>query len=524
MASQARRWLELIQSKTTLQSLLSALFRETDQRLASVEDKAASFDEARAELVRATLARVNEILVPAFQLVQDYTTSGFASLAVHPEAAASFAVGEQTILMAEGTTRELFAPTPFIGLSRSSTAEDWAVGQLISWDRESGALVVDVIAAEGGEGPHGDVIAWATAGSLQAQLAFLADLEDARDAATGAADTAGTAAATAAAAAGTASGAAGTATAKATLAADWAEKAEDVPVTGGQFSAKHHAAKAAASAAAAASFDPSSYYTKGETYDRDEIDALTDHSDFYTKGETYSQAQVTAAIAAAIDALVGGAPGALDTLNELAAAIGDDDDFAAAVTTALAGKQPLHGNHTAFAALALVADRLPYADGAGTLALAVFKAAGRALLAADDAAAQRALLGLAEASNAEVWAGTDTTKVITAARNLAAAVPVVLADGATITPNFAAMRSAIVTIAGNRTIANPANQSAGQSGLIYIVQDATGNRTLSWGTNWNFAASTAPTLSTAAGAVDCFSYHVRSAGNVDLFVGAGALG
>lgn len=45
-----------------------------------------------------------------------------------------------------------------------------------------------------------------------------------------------------------------------------------------------------------------------------------------------------AAIAAAIDDLLGGAPGALDTLNELAAALGDDANFAASVNTALAGK------------------------------------------------------------------------------------------------------------------------------------------------------------------------------------------
>lgn len=47
-----------------------------------------------------------------------------------------------------------------------------------------------------------------------------------------------------------------------------------------------------------------------------------------------TQAYVTAAI----DALVGGAPGALDTLNELAAAINDDASFASAVTAALAAK------------------------------------------------------------------------------------------------------------------------------------------------------------------------------------------
>lgn len=50
-------------------------------------------------------------------------------------------------------------------------------------------------------------------------------------------------------------------------------------------------------------------------------------------------AEIPTLISTAISNLISGAPGALDTLNELAAAIGDDDDFAAAVTSALAGKQ-----------------------------------------------------------------------------------------------------------------------------------------------------------------------------------------
>jgi hypothetical protein len=62
--------------------------------------------------------------------------------------------------------------------------------------------------------------------------------------------------------------------------------------------------------------------------------------------------EVPVLIQAAIDALVGGAPGALDTLNELAAALGDDEDFAAAVTVALSNKQPLDSDLTAIAALA----------------------------------------------------------------------------------------------------------------------------------------------------------------------------
>jgi hypothetical protein len=56
--------------------------------------------------------------------------------------------------------------------------------------------------------------------------------------------------------------------------------------------------------------------------------------------------------------------------------------------------QAVHANLTAFAGLTLVAERLPYANGSGTLALATFTAAGRALIDDADAAAQRATLGL----------------------------------------------------------------------------------------------------------------------------------
>lgn len=51
-----------------------------------------------------------------------------------------------------------------------------------------------------------------------------------------------------------------------------------------------------------------------------------------------TQIASTAFVQAAIAALVDAAPGALDTLNELAAALGDDPNFASTVTNGLAGK------------------------------------------------------------------------------------------------------------------------------------------------------------------------------------------
>jgi hypothetical protein len=83
-----------------------------------------------------------------------------------------------------------------------------------------------------------------------------------------------------------------------------------------------------------------------------------------------------------------------------------------------------------------------------------------------------------------------------------------LTDGATITPDFDANQNFSVTLGGNRTLANPSNIDAGQTGSIFVVQDGTGSRTLSFGSYWKFAGGTAPTLSTAAGAVDRIDYIV----------------
>lgn len=66
----------------------------------------------------------------------------------------------------------------------------------------------------------------------------------------------------------------------------------------------------------------------------------------------------------------------------------------------------------------------------------------------------------------------------------------------------------------NTTIANPSNEKVGQSGFLRITQDATGSRTVAWGTHYFFAGGTAPTASTAANASDVFLYVVLAADTV----------
>ena len=89
-----------------------------------------------------------------------------------------------------------------------------------------------------------------------------------------------------------------------------------------------------------------------------------------------------------------------------------------------------------------------------------------------------------------------------------------LTDGATITPNFADNTVFTVTLEGNRTMANPTNMVVGQTGSIFIAQDATGSRTLAWGSYWDFINGAAPTISTTASAVDRVDFIVRSATSI----------
>lgn len=113
-------------------------------------------------------------------------------------------------------------------------------------------------------------------------------------------------------------------------------------------------------------------------------------------------------------------------------------------------------------------------------------------------------------------AGTDYPGLATAQTFTAAQRGTItaLTDGATITPNFATSNNFSVTLGGNRTLANPTNQTAGQSGVIVITQDGTGSRTLAYGSNFKFPGGTAPTLTTTANAVDVLAYYVESASRI----------
>ena len=89
------------------------------------------------------------------------------------------------------------------------------------------------------------------------------------------------------------------------------------------------------------------------------------------------------------------------------------------------------------------------------------------------------------------------------------------ATGST-TLDYDANQNFVLTATGNITLANPSTETVGQTGFIAIIQDGTGSRTLSLGTDYESPAGGGITLTTTANATDLLPYVVVAANRVAL--------
>jgi hypothetical protein len=114
-------------------------------------------------------------------------------------------------------------------------------------------------------------------------------------------------------------------------------------------------------------------------------------------------------------------------------------------------------------------------------------------------------------------AKTDVAQTFTAAQRGAY---VTLTDAATIATDLSLGNQFQVTLGGNRTLGAPTNVVAGQSGVIRVVQDGSGGRTLAYNSVFKFPGGTAPTLTTTANAVDLLAYHCETTTRIAVrFIG-----
>ena len=97
---------------------------------------------------------------------------------------------------------------------------------------------------------------------------------------------------------------------------------------------------------------------------------------------------------------------------------------------------------------------------------------------------------------------------------------VTLTDAACVASDLNTGNIFYVTLGGNRALEAPTNTTTniGAVGQIFIQQDGTGSRTLSYNTVFQFPGASVPVLSTAANAVDTLFYAVRTATKVDAIL------
>ena len=124
-----------------------------------------------------------------------------------------------------------------------------------------------------------------------------------------------------------------------------------------------------------------------------------------------TQIATTAYVQTEITDLIGGAPGALDTLNELAAAIDDDASYASTITTALGGKSPTAGN-TSLTTVGTISTGIWNGDVISTTYIDNTSGTNTG----DEPDANTTTKGIAERATVdEAKAGTDGTRFVTPA-------------------------------------------------------------------------------------------------------------
>ena len=112
-----------------------------------------------------------------------------------------------------------------------------------------------------------------------------------------------------------------------------------------------------------------------------------------------------------------------------------------------------------------------------------------------------------------IGASTASTGVFTTA---VASTETDTSNTGSVTLDFSADQNFVLTLTGNVTLANPSTEIVGQSGFIVFIQDGTGGRTVSLGTDYETASGAGLTLSSAASTTDIVPYVVAASGRILL--------
>ena len=149
------------------------------------------------------------------------------------------------------------------------------------------------------------------------------------------------------------------------------------------------------------------------------------------------------------------------------------------------------------------------AGAVGSSELATGAVSANTKMAADVVGARELRIGNVAAAN-----GVFTHNAHTYAKAQRSRVETVTVGAANVTIDLANTNVFNLTLGTNSNLNRPSNITVGQAGTIFVSQDGTGSRTLSYSSVWDFVGGTAPTLTTTASAVDRIDYVVFSTSRI----------
>ena len=243
--------------------------------------------------------------------------------------------------------------------------------------------------------------------------------------------------------------------------------------------------------------------------------AITSINSILGDGSNFATSAELAAVSSALATSIGNSNAAITSINSI---LGDGSNFAtsaelAAVSSALATS--IGNSNTNIAAVSAL-------TSVNAAAITSINAVIEGSVSADKGTFNTLVVKTSASVSGELRVGSNIgvdkatpLKQIHISKSAAADINQ-LTDGPNISVDFNAGQNFTVTLAGNRTLDNPTNCVAGQVGSIFIVQDGSGNRTLTYGTSYDFAGGSAPTLSTDANAIDRYDYIVQTSTDVHM--------
>lgn len=190
-----------VRDKQTLdRDFFNRRYRLIAESIGQIDAQLGVVTEATNRLVALGLSRINEVLGPALTQVQAAAENGF--LVATSTTPLTLSVGLETTLLVDDTpARPLFAPTPYVVLSRQAeaTADDWALLRIQDYNRANGGLAFEVVAISGdlASSEHADWTISASAGLAASILEAAIGVAETLTLAEGAATTAQSAAAAA---------------------------------------------------------------------------------------------------------------------------------------------------------------------------------------------------------------------------------------------------------------------------------------------------------------------------------------